>query len=68
MKNPWRSTRPPGARDADRRGVHLPEDLDGALQRYIDSLKPAPGKSAIVRAALEAFLEERGFWPPAADN
>ena len=37
--------------------------LAEALERYIASLRPAPGRTAVIETALEDFLTGRGFTP-----
>lgn len=44
--------------------AYLPPDLGHALASYMESLRPQPDKSAVLRAAIEDFLEGKGFWPP----
>jgi hypothetical protein len=44
-------------------GVKLPDELARALQDYQDSLAVETSDPAVMRAALERFLEEEGFWP-----
>lgn len=44
-------------------GVRLTGDLAEALDRYIKSLEIEPLPPAVLRAALEQFLEAKGFWP-----
>lgn len=47
-----------------REVFHLPRDLRDAMLAFIASKRPAPNKSAVLRLALEEFLEREGFWPP----
>ena len=47
-----------------RESFHLPAELRAALTSYIQRTKPTPGKSAVLRAALEEFLQRAGLWPP----
>ncbi len=47
-----------------RESFHLPARLRAALATYIERTKPRPGKSAVMRLALEEFLERVGLWPP----
>jgi hypothetical protein len=42
----------------------VPPPLAEALEAYLDSLRPKPSTTAVVIAALEDFLQEKGFWPP----
>jgi hypothetical protein len=44
--------------------ARVPPDLGKAIDDYLDSLRPAPTLTAIVRVALEEFLQAKGFWPP----
>lgn len=46
-----------------RESFHLSVELRQALIDYVDSQRPAPDKSEVLRVALEEFLERRGFWP-----
>jgi hypothetical protein len=50
--------------------ARVPPPLAQALDAYLDSLRPQPTTTAVVVAALEDFLQARGFWsppPPDAD-
>lgn len=47
-----------------RESFHLPTELLDAMKRYMDSMEVRPGKSEVIRTALERLLTERGFWPP----
>lgn len=47
-----------------RKAFHAPQELFDALNRYIAGARPAPTDAAVLRTALEEFLEKRGFWPP----
>jgi hypothetical protein len=51
-----------------RESFHLPAPLRAALTRYLDALKPRPGTSEVIRTALERYLGNAGFWPPAGDS
>jgi hypothetical protein len=42
--------------------VWLPPELQAALDAYLASLRPRPGKTAVAIAALEEFLASKGFW------
>ena len=44
-----------------RESFHLPEKLREALEQYVQQTRPQPGKSAVLRTALEEFLQRRGF-------
>lgn len=44
-------------------GVKLPESLAKALESYINAQAVPPGPPAVMRAALERFLEAEGYWP-----
>ncbi len=48
---------------APRESFHLPEDLREALEAFIDHSDPKPGKSAVLRSALQDYLSRHGFWP-----
>lgn len=47
-----------------RKAFHAPAALFAALERYIAEAKPQPTDAAVLRLALEEFLEKRGYWPP----
>ncbi len=47
-----------------REAFHLPPSLREALESYIERTRPRPVKSAVLRLALEEFLERQGLWPP----
>jgi hypothetical protein len=47
-----------------RESFHLPDDLRAALVRFVNDTRPRPSKSAVMVAALEQYLESRGYWPP----
>jgi hypothetical protein len=53
--------RKPPKRTGEALSVYLPPPLLAALDRYLSSLRPAPTKTATVRAALEDFLKAKGF-------
>src|SRR5262249_25900156 len=40
-----------------------PPELGEALDAYLDSLRPQPRPTAVVRVALEEYLRSKGFWP-----
>lgn len=61
--------RPPSDRPLRNHvGVKLPDDLAQALDAYLHSLDVEPGSPAVMRTALEEFLEQRGFWPPPTED
>jgi hypothetical protein len=37
------------------------------MEAFRNKVDPKPGKSAVLRSALEKHLKERGFWPPPED-
>jgi hypothetical protein len=43
--------------------ARVPPPLAEALGAYLESLRPKPTTTAVVIAALEDFLEDKGFWP-----
>jgi hypothetical protein len=43
--------------------ARVPPQLAEALEAYLDSLRPKPSTTAVVIAALEDFLQAKGFWP-----
>lgn len=46
--------------------IRLSPPLDAALAAYIDRQKAKPDRQAVGVAALEAFLQSEGLWPPPA--
>ena len=46
----------------------MPEKLQAALEAFIDRTSPKPGKSAVMRAALEEYLAKHNLWPPAGEG
>lgn len=48
-----------------RESFHLPQGLLDSLVTYVDRTRPETSKSAVIRLALEEFLERAGLWPPA---
>jgi hypothetical protein len=44
---------------------HMPQDLFDAFQEYMSSLEPASTDSAVMRLALQRYLESKGYWPRA---
>ena len=46
-----------------RKAFHAPQPLFDALAEYIDETRPQPTEAAVLRMALEEFLEKRGRWP-----
>lgn len=44
--------------------VWIPKELRQALDDYIASQRPSPDITGAVIAALEDFLQPKGFWPP----
>lgn len=47
-----------------RKAFHAPPELFAAMEKYISETRPSPTEAAVLRIALEEFLEKRGFWPP----
>lgn len=43
---------------------HLPNDLRSALEDYCRKTRPQPTLTAVLKLALEEFLERAGCWPP----
>ena len=43
--------------------ARVPPPLAKALDVYLDSLRPKPTTTAVVIAALEDFLQAKGYWP-----
>ena len=46
-----------------RESFHLPADLRTALLKFQERREPRPGKSAVLRTALQHYLASQGFWP-----
>lgn len=44
--------------------LRLTPEHDAAIQEYIARQKAKPDRQAVGLAALEAFLEAEGLWPP----
>lgn len=47
-----------------RKAFHAPAELFDAMAAYIERTKPQPTDAAVLRLALEKFLEGEGLWPP----
>lgn len=47
-----------------RESFHLPEELQDALTAFCNDSDQDPGKSGVIRKALEKYLAEKGYWPP----
>jgi hypothetical protein len=43
--------------------ARVPPPLAEALEAYLEGLRPKPTTTAVVIAALEDFLEAKGYWP-----
>jgi hypothetical protein len=43
--------------------ARVPPQLAEALEMYLNGLRPKPSTTAVVIAALEDFLQAKGFWP-----
>lgn len=56
--------RPPGRKPVYNAHVRIRMSLGEALDRYIDSVKPATTQRAVIELALERYLTEQRFWPP----
>lgn len=56
--------RPPGRKPVYNAHVRLRPTLGEALDRYVDSIKPATTQRAVIELALEEYLAKHGFWPP----
>jgi cytochrome c553 len=67
---PWRAT---GDVDVEgprhpRKAFHAPAELFAALEQYIVTTRPQPTEAAVLRIALEEFLQRHGLWPTAPLN
>ncbi len=47
-----------------RKAFHAPVELFTALEKFVEEAKPQPTEAAVLRLALEEFLEKRSYWPP----
>lgn len=61
---PRRRKDSPAPEPQGREAFQLPAALISALSAFVDQHKPETSKSAVMRLALEQFLERNGFWPP----
>jgi hypothetical protein len=43
--------------------ARVPPALSEALDAYLESLRPKPTTTGVMIAALEDFLQAKGFWP-----
>jgi hypothetical protein len=48
--------------------ARVPPALAEALEAYLDSLRPKPTTTAVMIAALEDFLQAKGFWQTESAN
>ena len=46
-----------------REAFQLPASLIAALSSFVEQHRPETSKSAVMRLALEEFLERHGYWP-----
>lgn len=44
-----------------RASITIPDGLESALERYRGDLEAPPSLASVVQAALERYLEERGY-------
>ena len=44
-----------------RASITIPDGLESALERYRGDLEVSPSLASVVQAALERYLEERGY-------
>lgn len=47
-----------------RKAFHASAALFAALDTYVCTTRPQPTEAAVLRLALEEFLERKGLWPP----
>lgn len=47
-----------------RKAFHAPQKLFDALDTYIKRTEPQPTEAAVLRLALERFLQAEGLWTP----
>lgn len=63
-----RKPKPADAKSPRRSGENLNvwvrSELFAALLGWLETTKPRVSKTAAVEEAIEAFLAERGHWPP----
>lgn len=46
----------------------IDDDLDAALNRYLEDQEVEPKQKAIFAAALRMFLASKGYWPPKSEQ
>ncbi len=52
------------SRTGENLNVWVRADLVKALRRWLGKVRPRVTKTAAIEEALEAFLREKGEWPP----
>lgn len=58
--------RPPAEKPRVRRlSVRLRPDLADSLAAFLASLRPQPSETSVIEAALEDYLQGKGFWSSA---
>jgi len=65
-KKPGKDAR--GPRPGRPVGLRIDETLAAALDAYIGSTSPRVSRTAALETALQRFLAEQGFWPPAGQE
>lgn len=51
-----------------RLAFHMEQQLYDAFKEHVAGLRPRPNESAVLRLALEQYLESVGAWPPADES
>lgn len=59
--------RPTGRKPTDTIFARVPPELGKAIDDYLGTLRPQPTLTAVVKVAIEEYLERHGFWPPKDD-
>ncbi len=59
----------PESRNTDRHiqprlAFHMPQDLFDAFKHHVETSEPRPAEAAVLRLALQQYLERAGEWPP----
>jgi hypothetical protein len=49
-------------------GLYIHKELFDALAAYVENTRPRTSKTSVAEVALERFLTEVGYWPPAREG
>lgn len=44
--------------------VRMPDELESAMQAFIQAQRIRPDRTAVAITAIEELLAKEGFWPP----